>query len=57
MESVLELMFAAILDSYESEERYTEEMRPKFYTDGYNFFLTLWNLNYAYDKEQSKERS
>lgn len=23
-----------------------------FYTDGYNFFLTLWNLNYAYDKAQ-----
>ena len=26
----------------------------EFYTDGYNFFLTLWNLNYAYDKAQSK---
>ena len=25
-----------------------------FYTDGYNFFLTLWNLNYAYDKAQNK---
>ena len=46
--------FKKILDAYESEERYTEEMRPEFYTDGYNFFLTLWNLNYAYDKAQSK---
>ena len=25
-----------------------------FYTDGYNFFLTLWNLNYNYDKAQNK---
>lgn len=23
---------------------------------GYNFFLTLWNLNYAYDKAQNKAR-
>ena len=22
--------------------------------NGYNFFLTLWNLNYAYDKAQNK---
>ena len=46
--------FKKILDAYESEERYTEEMRPEVYTDGYNFFLTLWNLNYAYDKAQPK---
>ena len=46
--------FKKILDAYESEERYTEELKPEFYTDGYNFFLTLWNLNYAYDKAQSK---
>ena len=26
-----------------------------FYTDGYNFFLTLWNLNYAYDKAQKSQ--
>lgn len=26
-------------------------------TDGYNFFLTLWNLNYANDKAQSKAQS
>ena len=25
-----------------------------FYTDGYNFFLTLLNLNYNYDKAQNK---
>ena len=25
-----------------------------FYTDGYNFFFTLWNLNYAFDKAQNK---
>ncbi len=46
--------FKKILDAYESEERYTEALKPEFYTDGYNFFLTLWNLNYAYDKAQSK---
>ena len=43
-----------ILDAYKSEERYSEELRPMFYTDGYNFFLTLWNLNYAYNKAQIK---
>ena len=41
--------FKKILDAYEAEERYKEELKPVFYTDGYNFFLTLWNLNYAYD--------
>ncbi|MDO4423056.1 MAG: ATP-binding protein [Eubacteriales bacterium] len=46
--------FKKMLDAYESEERYTEELKPEFYTDGYNFFLTLWNINYAYDKAQSK---
>ena len=45
--------FKKILDAYESEERYTDSLKPEFYTDGYNFFLTLWNLNYAYDKAQS----
>ena len=46
--------FKKILDAYESEERYTDSLKPEFYTDGYNFFLTLWNLNYAYDKAQIK---
>ena len=46
--------FKKILDAYEAEERYKEELNPVFYTDGYNFFLTLWNLNYAYDKAQNK---
>ena len=46
--------FKKILDAYESEERYREELRPEFYTDGYNFFLTLWNLNYSYNKAQIK---
>ena len=46
--------FKKILDAYESAERFSEELRPLFYTDGYNFFLTLWNLNYAYDKAQNK---
>ena len=46
--------FKKILDAYESEERYREELRPEFYTDGYNFFLTLWNLNYAHNKAQIK---
>ena len=46
--------FKKILDAYEAEERYKEELKPVFYTDGYNFFLTLWNLNYAYDKAQNK---
>ena len=46
--------FKKILDAYEAEERYKEELKPVFYTDGYNFFLTLWNLNYAYDKAHNK---
>ncbi|MBO4903457.1 MAG: putative DNA binding domain-containing protein [Lachnospiraceae bacterium] len=46
-----------ILDAYESQERYREELKPVFYTDGYNFFLTLWNLNYAYDKAQNKAQN
>ena len=46
--------FKKILDAYKSEERYTGELKPEFYTDGYNFFLTLWNLNYAYNKAQIK---
>ena len=49
--------FKKILDAYESEERYTEDLKPQFYTDGYNFFLTLWNLNYAYDKAQNKAQN
>ena len=49
--------FKKILDAYESEERYTDYLKPQFYTDGYNFFLTLWNLNYAYDKTQNKAQN
>lgn len=49
--------FKKILDAYEVEERYTEELMPEFYTDGYNFFLTLWNLNYAYNKAQIKAQT
>ena len=49
--------FKKILDAYEAEERYKEELKPVFYTDGYNFFLTLWNLNYAYDKAQNKAQN
>lgn len=46
--------FKTILDVYEAQERYKEELKPVFYTDGYNFFLTLWNLNYEYNKAQIK---
>ena len=46
--------FKKILDAYETHARYREELRPEFYSDGYNFFLTFWNLNYAYDKAQNK---
>ncbi|MBQ6503968.1 MAG: putative DNA binding domain-containing protein [Flexilinea sp.] len=49
--------FKKILDAYETEERYMEALQPIFYTDGYNFFLTLWNLNYAYDKAQNKAQN
>lgn len=49
--------FKKILDAYETAERYTEDLKPEFYTDGYNFFLTLWNLNYAYDKAQNKAQN
>ena len=33
------------------------QRKPVFYTDGYNFFLTLWNLNYAYGKAQNKAQN
>ena len=49
--------FKKILDAYETQERYVDELKPIFYTDGYNFFLTLWNLNYAYDKAQNKAQN
>ena len=49
--------FKKIIDAYEAEERYKEELKPVFYTDGYNFFLTLWNLNYAFDKAQNKAQN
>ncbi len=49
--------FKKILDAYEAEERYRDTLKPEFYTDGYNFFLTLWNLNYAYDKAQNKAQN
>ena len=29
--------FKKILDAYESEERYTDNLKPEFYTDGYNW--------------------
>ena len=47
--------FKTILDVYEAKERYKEELKPVFYTDGYNFFLTLWNLNYEYNKAQNNQ--
>lgn len=49
--------FKKILDAYESQERYTEDLMPVFYTDGYSFYLTLWNLNYAYVKAQNKAQN
>ena len=49
--------FKTILDVYEAQERYKEELKPVFYTDGYNFFLTLWNLNYEYNKAQNKAQN
>ncbi len=35
---------------------FTKRMKYRaiFHNDGYNFFLTLWNLNYNYDKAQNK---
>ena len=32
-------------------------MKPIFYTDSFNFVLTLWNLNYAFDKAQNKAQN
>ena len=49
--------FRKILDSYVEQERYNDDLKPEFYTDGYNFFLTLWNLNYAFDKAQNKAQN
>ena len=46
-----------ILDVYETQERYKEKLKPVFYTDGYNSFLTLWNLNYEYNKAQNKAQN
>ena len=42
---------------FDLADGYKEELKPVFYTDGYNFFLTLWNLNYAYDKAQNKAQN
>ena len=46
--------FKTILEAYEAQERYKEELKSVFYTDGYNFFLTLWNLDYVYNEAQKK---
>ena len=49
--------FKTILEAYEAQERYKEELKPVFYTDGYNFFLTLWNLDYVYNEAQKSRMS
>lgn len=49
--------FRKILDAYETQERYAKELKPIFYTDSFNFVLTLWNLNYAFDKAQNKAQN
>ncbi len=38
--------FKKILDSYEFQEHYTEEMQPKFQSNHSEFWLILKNLNY-----------
>lgn len=43
--------------AYESEERYTEDLMLESYTDRYYFPLTLWNLNYVYDKAHKADLS
>ena len=38
--------FKKILDSYEFQEHYTEEMKPEFRSSNSEFWLILRNLNY-----------
>lgn len=41
--------FKKILDSYEFQEHYTEEMKPEFRSSNSEFWLILRNLNYNHN--------
>ncbi len=39
--------FKKICQDYSLQSNYRKELRPKFYSDNYDFILTLYNLNYG----------
>lgn len=39
--------FKKICQDYSLQTNYREELHPKFYSDSYDFTLTLYNLNYG----------
>jgi hypothetical protein len=39
--------FKKICQDYSLQANYREELHPKFYSDNYDFVLTLYNLNYG----------
>lgn len=39
--------FKKICQDYSIQSNYREELRPRFYSDNYDFVLTLYNLNYG----------
>ncbi len=40
--------FKKICQKYSYQANYREEVNPKFYSDNYDFVLTLYNLNYVF---------
>lgn len=47
--------FKKILDSYEFQEHYREEMKPEFSSSNSEFWLVLKNLNYKIDNDLSAQ--
>ena len=48
--------FKKIIDDYQNQYNYTEEMRPVFLSEYDSFFLTLKNLNYLVSKDDVEKR-
>lgn len=47
--------FKKIIDDYQNQYNYTEEMRPVFLSEYDSFFLTLKNLNYPVSKNAAEK--
>ncbi|MCD8210156.1 MAG: putative DNA binding domain-containing protein [Prevotella sp.] len=46
--------FKKICQHYSIQANYREELNPKFYSDNYDFVLTLYNLNYGFGNRAMK---